>query len=107
MSLRVAKWLAADGVGVGVLDLRWIAPLPWDDIRLAAARSGRVLIVDETRHSGGVGEGVLARLVESGYRGRIARVASRDSFVPLGAAADHVLLGEHEIAEAARALLRR
>jgi 2-oxoisovalerate dehydrogenase E1 component len=107
MSLRVAKWLAAEGVGVGVLDLRWIAPLAWDDIRLAAARSGRVLVVDETRHSGGVGEGVLALLVESGYRGRIARVSSRDSFVPLGAAANLVLLGEHEIAEAARALLNR
>jgi 2-oxoisovalerate dehydrogenase E1 component len=93
-------------VGVGVLDMRWIAPLPWDDIRLAAARSGRVLVVDETRHSGGVGEGVISLLVESGYRGRLARVASKDSFVPLGAAANHVLLGEHDIAAAARALLR-
>ena len=107
MSLRVARRLAEEGYGVGVLDMRWIAPLPWDDIRPAAARSGRVLVVDETRHSGGVGEGVLAALVESGYRGRLARVASRDSYIPLGAAANLVLLGEHEIAGAARALLNR
>jgi 2-oxoisovalerate dehydrogenase E1 component len=107
MSLRVARRLAADGIGTQVLDLRWIAPLPWNDIRLAAARTGRVLIVDETRHSGGVGEGVLAQLVESGYRGRIGRVASRDSFVPLGAAANLVLLGEDEIEAAARKLLQR
>jgi 2-oxoisovalerate dehydrogenase E1 component len=107
MSLRVAHRLADDGYGVRVLDMRWISPLPWDDIRLAAARSGRVLVVDETRHSGGVGEGVVSALVESGYRGRLARVASRDSFVPLGAAANLVLLGEHEIAGAARALLNR
>jgi 2-oxoisovalerate dehydrogenase E1 component len=106
MSLRVARRLREQGVGVGVLDLRWLAPLPWDDIRLAAARSGRVLIVDETRHSGGVGEGVLSLLVESGYRGRIGRVASKDSFIPLGAAANLVLLGEHEISAAAHALLR-
>jgi hypothetical protein len=33
-------------------------------------------------------------------------VASKDSFVPLGAAANHVLLGEHDIAAAVRALLR-
>ncbi|HKC28850.1 MAG TPA: transketolase C-terminal domain-containing protein [Jatrophihabitans sp.] len=107
MSLRVARRLAAEGVGAQVLDLRWIAPLPWRDIRLAAARTGRVLVVDETRHSGGVGEGVLALLTESGYRGRVARVASQDSFVPLGAAANLVLLGEDEIESAARELVGR
>ena len=107
MSLRVARRLARDGIGARVLDLRWLAPLPWDDLRLAAARTGRVLVVDETRHSGGVGEGVLARFVESGYRGRLARVASRDSYVPLGDAANLVLLSEHEIEVAARALVQR
>jgi 2-oxoisovalerate dehydrogenase E1 component len=107
MSLRVARRLAEDGIQARVLDLRWIAPLPWDELRLAAARTGRVLVVDETRHSGGVGEGVLARLVESGYRGRMARVASQDSYIPLGAAADLVLLGEAEIEAAARELVQR
>ncbi|MDT4921098.1 MAG: 2-oxoisovalerate dehydrogenase component, partial [Pseudonocardiales bacterium] len=107
MSLRVARRLAAGGIGSRVLDLRWLAPLPRNDIRLAAARTGRVLVVDETRHSGGVGEGVLALLVEAGYRGKLARVASRDSFVPLGAAANLVLLGEDEIEAAARELVDR
>jgi 2-oxoisovalerate dehydrogenase E1 component len=107
MSLRVARRLASDGIGARVLDMRWLAPLPLNDIRLAAARTGRVLVVDETRHSGGVGEGVLAQLVEAGYRGRMARVASRDSFVPLGAAANLVLLGEDEIEAAARELVAR
>ena len=105
MSLRVARKLAAAGIGTRVLDLRWLAPLPRNDIRLAAARTGRVLVVDETRHSGGVGEGVLSLLVEAGYRGRMARVASRDSFVPLGGAANLVLLGEDEIEAAARELV--
>jgi 2-oxoisovalerate dehydrogenase E1 component len=107
MSLRVANRLAADGIHARVLDLRWLAPLPSRDIRLAAASTGRVLVVDETRHSAGVGEGVIALLVEAGFRGRIARVASRDSFVPLGAAANLVLLGEDEIETAARALVGR
>jgi 2-oxoisovalerate dehydrogenase E1 component len=107
MSLRVARRLAADGIAARVLDLRWLAPLPINDIRLAAARTGRVLVVDETRHTGGVGEGVLSLLVESGYRGRMARVASRDSFIPLGAAANLVLLGEAEIEAAARELVAR
>ncbi|HZC71431.1 MAG TPA: thiamine pyrophosphate-dependent enzyme, partial [Jatrophihabitans sp.] len=107
MSLRVARRLADDGIGVQVLDLRWLAPLPANDLLRAVARTSRVLVADETRHSGGVGEGVLAALVEGGYHGRMARVASRDSFVPLGAAADLVLLGEDEIEAAARDLLRR
>ena len=62
-----------------------------------AAITGRVLVADETRHSGGVGEGVITALVEHGFPGRLARVASRDSFVPLGDAANLVLLGEADI----------
>jgi 2-oxoisovalerate dehydrogenase E1 component len=105
MSLRVARRLEQEGVGVRVLDLRWLNPLPVNDIRLAAAATGRVLVADETRHTGGVGEGVIAELVESGFRGRIARVAGRDSYIPLGAAANLVLMSEEDIEKAARGLL--
>ena len=101
MSLRVARRLANRGIPAEVLDLRWLAPLPVTDLLAAAQDSGRVLVVDETRHSGGVGEGVIAALVENGFTGRIARVASRDSFVPLGAAANLVLLSEDQIEKAA------
>jgi 2-oxoisovalerate dehydrogenase E1 component len=101
MSLRVARRLAQAGIAVDVLDLRWLAPLPIDDLLAAARATGRVLVVDETRRTGGVGEGVITALVEGGFSGRIVRVASRDSFVPLGRAADHVLLGEDEIEKAA------
>ncbi len=107
MSLRVARRLEADGIGVQVLDLRWISPLPVEDILLSAAATRRVLVVDETRHAGGVGEGVLSALVEHRFPGRMARVASRDSYVPLGGAADLVLLGEGEIEAAARELMTR
>ncbi len=101
MSLRVARRLAERKISAQVLDLRWLAPLPVEDIVREANLTGRVLVADETRHSGGVGEGVVTALVESGYEGRIARVASHDSFVPLGAAANHVLLGEQDIERAA------
>ncbi|MDQ6936360.1 MAG: thiamine pyrophosphate-dependent enzyme [Actinomycetota bacterium] len=105
MSLRVGARLRADGIGARVVDLRWLAPLPVQDLRREAAATGRVLVVDETRHSGGVGEGVVTALVEDGFDGRIARVASADSFIPLGPAADLVLLGEPEIEAAARRLV--
>ena len=105
MSLRVAKRLAAQGVSARVVDLRWLNPLPVEDLMREANATGAVLIADETRHSGGVGEGVLAALVDNGYRGRMARVASHDSYVPIGDAANLVLLEEAAIGEAAVRLL--
>jgi 2-oxoisovalerate dehydrogenase E1 component len=101
MCLRVVRRLDLQGIQAEVIDLRWLAPLPVEDVLDAGRRTGRVLIVDETRHSGGVGEGVITALVEGGFGGRIVRVASQDSFVPLGLAAQHVLLGEDEIEKAA------
>ncbi|MFC0624517.1 transketolase C-terminal domain-containing protein [Kribbella deserti] len=105
MSLRVAEDLRRQRIGVRVLDLRWLAPLPVDDLLREAKATGRVLVVDETRRSGGVSEGVLAALVDRRYPGRMARVTSEDSFVPLGAAASSVLLSERAIEAAALRLL--
>jgi 2-oxoisovalerate dehydrogenase E1 component len=102
MSLRVAARLP----GVRVLDLRWLAPLPVEDLLREATATGRVLVVDETRRSGGVSEGILATLIDTGYTGALARVTSEDSFVPLGNAARQVLLSEETIESAARNLLQ-
>jgi 2-oxoisovalerate dehydrogenase E1 component len=105
MSLRVAALLADEGLRLRVVDLRWLMPLPVDDILREADATGRVLVVDETRHSGGVGEGIVTALVERGFAGPIARVASRDSYVPLGDAANTVLLSEDDIERGIRQLL--
>ena len=104
MSLRACRSLEANGVRATVLDLRWLAPLPVDELAAYAAGFSRVLVVDETRRSGGVGEGIVSALVERGYDGRIARVASADSYVPLGPASRTVLVTEEEIVEAARSM---
>ncbi|SCG14928.1 2-oxoisovalerate dehydrogenase E1 component [Micromonospora echinofusca] len=107
MSLRAAATLADEGVGTRVVDLRWLSPLPVADIIREAAATGRVLVVDETRRSGGVGEGVIAALVDAGYVGAARRVAGVDSFVPLGPAARQVLVSEEAITQGARTLLAR
>ena len=107
LSLRVARRLEARGVRARVLDLRWLSPLPLEDVVREATATGRVLVVDETRRTGGVGEGIVAELVDAGFEGRIARVASKDSFVPLGDAAQLVLVSEDEIAAAALKLMAR
>jgi 2-oxoisovalerate dehydrogenase E1 component len=101
MSLRVARRLARRDIAARVVDLRWLAPLPVQDMVREAATTGRVLIVDETRQTGGVGEGVLTELLAHGYTGRVERVAGSDSFIPLGDAALHVLLSEDTIEAAA------
>ena len=48
---------------------------------------------------------MLAELLARGYTGRLQRVASADSFIPLGDAALQVLLSEDTIEAAAVKLL--
>ncbi len=105
LSLRVAHRLSGHGYGVRVVDLRWLAPLPIDHCLVEAEATGNVLVVDETRRTGGVSEGIVTGLIDAGYAGPIARVASKDSFVPLGDAARLVLVSEDEIEAAAHRLL--
>ncbi|MSP23752.1 MAG: MFS transporter [Myxococcales bacterium] len=105
MSLRVARQLERDhGLRARVLDLRWLAPLPARELVLQANEVGRVLIVDETRRSGGVSEALFTALVEGGFEGPMRRVASLDTFIPLGDAANLVLVQEADILKAALAL---
>ena len=99
LSLRVAERLAAEGIACRVLDLRWLAPLPIDEVARARPR-GRAGSSWSTRPaaSGGVGEAVVAGLVEAGYRRRRSRGSPpHDSFIPLGDAASLVLVSEDDI----------
>jgi 2-oxoisovalerate dehydrogenase E1 component len=99
--LRTATRLQTEhGIHATVLDLRWLSPLPLDDLLRHAVRTKRVLVVDETRKSGGVSEGIISALVDAHYDGEIRRVTAADSFIPLGPAADLVLLQEQDIERA-------
>jgi 2-oxoisovalerate dehydrogenase E1 component len=101
MTLRAGSRLAELGLACTVVDLRWLVPLPVAVLHEIAAGFPAVVVVDETRASGGVAEGVVTGLVEGGYGGRLGRVTSADSFVPLGPAAVTVLLSEDDIVAAA------
>ncbi|AFM16959.1 pyruvate/2-oxoglutarate dehydrogenase complex, dehydrogenase component beta subunit [Mycolicibacterium chubuense NBB4] len=101
MSLRVARRLAGRDIAARVVDLRWLAPLPVSDMLAEARTTGCVLVVDETRESGGVSEGIVTALIDHGYGGALARVAGHDSFIPLGDAALQVLLSEDTVEAAA------
>jgi 2-oxoisovalerate dehydrogenase E1 component len=104
MCLRARRTLAAAGIAAQVLDLRWLVPLPWDDVLREARAAGRALIVDEARHSGNVNEALLAGLAEHAPEVKTARVTAADCFIPLGDAAELVLVSEPEIVAAATRL---
>jgi 2-oxoisovalerate dehydrogenase E1 component len=106
LSLRAAARLRESGVSSTVLDLRWLSPLPIADVLEKVQRYRHVLVVDETRASGGVAEGVIAGLVDASYDGQVGRVTSRDSYVPLGPAAEQVLLSEDDVVRHALAMVR-
>ncbi len=101
MSLRAARALGQHDIHARVVDLRWLAPLPAEDLLREANATGRVLVVDETRRTGGVSEGIIAALVDASFDGSISRVASADSFIPLGDAANLVLVSEEDVERAA------
>jgi 2-oxoisovalerate dehydrogenase E1 component len=107
MSLRVATRLEREhGISVRVIDLRWIAPLPIDDVLTHARAVGKLLVVDECRRSGNVSEALAAAVLDTDTPCRFMRVNSADSFIPLGDAANLVLVSEEEILEAALKLAR-
>lgn len=106
MSLQAREILEREhGIRVRVMDLRWLNPLPVDEIVRASQEVRGVLVVDECRRTGGgIAEAVLAELAERDVGGRLRSVRAVDSYVPLGPAADHVLIQTGDIVEAVRRL---
>ena len=104
MSLRAARTIAAERKwNVDVLDLRWLVPFDpsWMLKQLDGAK--RILVVDEGRHSGSIGEGVITALMENGL-GKVPmqRVVGADTFTPLAGAAFAVIPSEEQIAQVLR-----
>ena len=106
MSLRVSKLIEKTSKKkIRILDLRWLKPLNKDFIAKQAKAVGTVLVVDEGRETGGVSEEIFTILDEHCPEVLKARVTGKDSFIPLGAAANEVLVSELDIRKAAEALL--
>lgn len=103
MSLRAAREIGKKhGWKVRVVDLRWLVPLNEGFIAEQAKTAKRILIVDEGRHSAGVGEGVITAIAEAGFAGRpFQRVVGVDTYTPLAGAALLVLPGDGDIVAAA------
>ncbi len=109
LSLRAARVLEREhGLRARVADLRWLAPLNADFIEAEARATGRVLVVDECRRSGGPGEAIITAVIERcGGEVEIARLAGEDTYIPLGKAAHLVLPSDESILAAALELAQR
>ena len=107
MSLQAREKLAGLGIRARVLDLRWLAPLPIAAIKRHAQATGRVLVVDECRASGGgPSAAILAALAEDEDCRDVSvrRITGIDSYVPLAEAANLVLVQPEDVIRAAQAL---
>lgn len=105
LSCQAQHRLAQQGVDTRVIDLRWLSPLPVDSLLAALRGVKRVLIVDETRHSGGVAEALMALLAERS-RLPIARLTAQDSFIATGPAYAATMPSADGIVEAALNLIK-
>ena len=85
LSRQAEKRLAEEGVKARVIDTRWLSPLPSDALVEAVKDCKRILIVDETRRSGGVAEALMALFAER-TDVPLARITAEDSFIATGPA---------------------
>ncbi|MEN5206513.1 thiamine pyrophosphate-dependent enzyme [Stenotrophomonas terrae] len=107
MALRATKAIEQQhGWKVRVVDLRWLVPLNASYIAAQAKGAKRIIVLDEGRHSAGVGEGVITALVEAGLaQVPLRRVTGVDTFTPLAGAALLVLPGDADVVAAAAELV--
>ncbi|WP_050605487.1 alpha-ketoacid dehydrogenase subunit alpha/beta [Ruegeria sp. 6PALISEP08] len=104
LSHHAQKALQADGIKSRIVDLRWLSPLPKDALTHAIAGAKRILIVDETRHHGGVAEALMAHFHES-VNVPLARITAEDSFIATGPAYAATMPSKNSIEAAARRLM--
>ncbi|MDP2739728.1 MAG: thiamine pyrophosphate-dependent enzyme [Pseudorhodobacter sp.] len=103
LSQQALPRLEAAGVKTRIIDLRWLSPLPEAGLLAAVQGCRHILIVDETRRSGGVAEALMALLAERTTT-PTARLTATDSFIATGPAYGATLPSADSIFQAALAL---
>jgi pyruvate/2-oxoglutarate/acetoin dehydrogenase E1 component len=85
--VTAAETLAAQGIGVDLVEAVWLNPFDTAAVLASVERTGRLLVVHEANVTGGFGAEVVARVVESGARLRSAprRLGLPDLRVPAAA----------------------
>ena len=106
LSHQAQRVLEAEGISVRVVDLNWLSPLPEEALLAATGNCRHVLIVDETRASGGIADALMTIFTEKDAAKRpLARISARDSFIPTGPAFAATMPSAEQIITAARELV--
>ena len=106
LSHQALPQLAAAGIKTRIVDMRWLSPLPADALIAATKGCRHVLIVDETRQSGGVAEALMALFTER-CNVPTARLTAKDSFIATGPAYAVTMPSAGDIVTAATALVAK
>ncbi|WP_171229256.1 thiamine pyrophosphate-dependent enzyme [Ruegeria sp. HKCCA4008] len=104
LSHQACAALLADGIKTRIIDMRWLSPLPKAALTQAVTGAKRILIVDETRHHGGVAEALMAHFHETSDV-PLARITAEDSFIATGPAYAATMPSKDSIEAAARSLM--
>ena len=84
-ALEAAEALGRKGISVGVVNARFVKPLDAELITSVAARTGRIVTVEENALQGGFGSAVLELLYDSGLQNvKIKRLGIPDRFIEHG-----------------------
>ena len=104
LSHQALPRLTKAGIKTRIVDMRWLSPLPADALIAAVQGCKNILIVDETRHSGGVAEALMALFAERSPA-PTARLTAKDSFIATGPAYAATMPSADDIVAAATALV--
>jgi len=66
-TLKASEILAKEGISIELIDPRTVAPLDFETILKSVAKTGRLLIVDESFAPCGIGAEIAAQLADRGF----------------------------------------
>lgn len=109
LALLAAQALQSEGISAEVLDLRTVAPLDDATVLESVVKTGRLVVTEPAWKSFGVSAEIVARVTEKGYhilKAPVSRVTFPDTHSPTSSALEGEFFpDEHDVAEAARALV--
>ena len=106
LSHQALPAIAATGIQTRIIDARWLSPLPKEALTAAVSGCKHILIVDETRHSGGVAEALMAHFHETTAGAKLSRLTAEDSFIATGPAYAATMPSSAQITQAAMELVQ-
>ncbi|MGV7216017.1 alpha-ketoacid dehydrogenase subunit beta [Bradyrhizobium sp. UFLA05-112] len=102
-SLDAAASLAKSGIEAEVIDLRTVAPIDEDAILKSLAKTGRLVVVDESRDRCGAGSHIASIAADKGFsllKAPVKKVNIPDVAIPYAPAAELAVLPTAEKVEA-------